>query len=75
MRIEGNIQQTEQSINQMVTLKTFVDSIKPVWQGLTGVASEELRKIRQVRVGGTQLADDLTMTSFVTLRTIREFRT
>jgi DNA mismatch repair protein MSH4 len=48
MTKEGNIQQAEQSINQVVTLKTFVDSIKPVWQALTGAASEELKKIRQV---------------------------
>jgi DNA mismatch repair protein MSH4 len=52
MRTKGNIQQTEQAINQVVTLKTFVDSIKPVWQALTGAASEELRKIRQVCPNG-----------------------
>jgi DNA mismatch repair protein MSH4 len=48
MKTGGNIQQIEQSINQVVTLKTFVDSIKPVWQALTGAASQELRKICQV---------------------------
>jgi DNA mismatch repair protein MSH4 len=48
VKSEGNIQQTEQSINQVVTLKTFVDSIKPIWQALIGAESEELQKIRQV---------------------------
>jgi hypothetical protein len=38
----------EQSVNNVLMLKTFVDSIKPVWQALTGVGSEELQKIRQV---------------------------
>ena len=38
----------EQSVNNVLMLKTFVDSIKPVWQALTGAASEELQKIRQV---------------------------
>jgi DNA mismatch repair protein MSH4 len=48
IKTEGNLQQTEQSINHVVMLKTFVDSIKPVWQALAGATSEELRKIRQV---------------------------
>ena len=48
MKTGGNIQHTEQSINQILALKTFVDSIKPVWQALTGAASDELRKICQV---------------------------
>ena len=38
----------EQSVNNVLMLKTFVDSIKPVWQALTGAASEELQKIREV---------------------------
>ena len=29
-------------------LKTFVDSIKPIWQALAGVGSTELQKIREV---------------------------
>jgi DNA mismatch repair protein MSH4 len=48
IKTEGNIQQMEQSINQVVILKTFIDSIKPVWQALTAAASQELRKICQV---------------------------
>ena len=40
-------------------LKTFVDSIKPVWQVLTGAVSEEPRKVCQVGVSGDQLALEL----------------
>ena len=71
MRVEGNIQQTEQSINQVVTLKTFIDSIKPIWQALAGAGSEELRKIRQVRLDVTLNARDLTSDSFVTPKTTK----
>jgi hypothetical protein len=71
MTKEGNIQQAEQSINQVVTLKAFVDSIKPVWQALTGAASEELKKIRQVCMNCAQCAG-LTCISFVTPRITRE---
>jgi hypothetical protein len=31
-------------------LKTFVDGIKPIWQALAGVNSDELTKIREVPV-------------------------
>jgi DNA mismatch repair protein MSH4 len=60
MKVEGNIQQIEQSINQVVTLKTFVDSIQPVWQALNGAASEELQKIRQVGLKGVRCMRNLT---------------
>jgi DNA mismatch repair protein MSH4 len=52
MKTKGNIQEMEQSINQVVVLKTFVDSIKPVWQALTTAASQELQKICQVGDNG-----------------------
>lgn len=38
----------EQSVNNVLMLKTFVDSIKPVWQSLVGAASDELRNIRSL---------------------------
>src|ERR1700743_3662793 len=38
----------EQSVNNILLLKTFVDSIKPIWQALAGAGSEELQMIRQV---------------------------
>jgi hypothetical protein len=34
----------------VLMLKTFVDSIKPIWQALAGVKSGELTKIREVPV-------------------------
>ena len=40
----------EQSVNNVLMLKTFVDSIKPVWQALVGAASDELQHIREVRL-------------------------
>ncbi|EXJ96014.1 DNA mismatch repair protein MSH4 [Capronia coronata CBS 617.96] len=44
------IQYAEQAVNQVLMLKTFVDSIKPLWQALTGASSEELHEIRQARL-------------------------
>ncbi|KEF51995.1 DNA mismatch repair protein MSH4 [Exophiala aquamarina CBS 119918] len=38
----------EQSVNNVLMLKTFVDSIKLVWQALTGCLSEELTSIRRL---------------------------
>ena len=38
----------EQSVNNVLMLKAFVDAIKPVWQAMTGVVSTELQKIRQL---------------------------
>jgi len=40
----------EQSVNNVLMLKSFVDSIKPIWQGLAGVSSDELQKIREVQI-------------------------
>ncbi|RMZ82025.1 hypothetical protein DV737_g2292, partial [Chaetothyriales sp. CBS 132003] len=36
----------EQSINTILILKTFVDSIHPVWQALVGATSAELQQIQ-----------------------------
>jgi DNA mismatch repair protein MSH4 len=44
-----DFQHAEQSINNVLMLKTFVDGIKPIWQALTGVNSDELVEIRAVR--------------------------
>ncbi|KIW80516.1 hypothetical protein Z517_07132 [Fonsecaea pedrosoi CBS 271.37] len=38
----------EQSINNVLMLKTLVDGVKPVWQALAGANSEELQMIRQL---------------------------
>ena len=38
----------EQSVNNVLMLKTFVDSIKPVWQALVGAGSGELQQIHQL---------------------------
>ena len=43
-----SFQYAEQCINNVLMLKTFVDSIKPLWQVLAGVGTAELRKICQV---------------------------
>lgn len=40
---------TEQSINQVIMLKQFVSSINPVYEALTGTASNMLNHIREVR--------------------------
>jgi DNA mismatch repair protein MSH4 len=37
----------EQSINNVLMFKTFIDSIRPLWQALLGASSEELVKIRE----------------------------
>ncbi|OQV08984.1 Mut domain-containing protein isoform 2 [Cladophialophora immunda] len=38
----------EQSINNVLMLKTLVDGVKPVWQALAGANSAELQAIRQL---------------------------
>ena len=38
----------EQSVNNVLMLKTFVDSIKPVYQALVGASSAELLQIHQL---------------------------
>lgn len=43
-----DFQYMEQSVNNVLMLKSFVDSIKPVWQILAGASSPELLKIQQV---------------------------
>ena len=43
-----NFQYMQQSVNNVLMLKSFVDAIKPVWQALAGVSSGELIKIREV---------------------------
>lgn len=44
-----DFQYMEQSVNNVLMLKSFVDAIKPIWQALTGVLSEELLNIREAR--------------------------
>ncbi|RMD44352.1 hypothetical protein DV735_g811, partial [Chaetothyriales sp. CBS 134920] len=38
----------EQSVNNVLILKTFVDSINPIWQALVGATSAELRQIQSL---------------------------
>jgi DNA mismatch repair protein MSH4 len=40
----------EQSANNVLMLKAFINSIKPVWQALNGATSQELQKIQQVPI-------------------------
>ena len=46
--VKPTFQYIEQSVNNVLMLKAFVDAVKPVWQALTGLASTELQKIRQL---------------------------
>lgn len=48
MSTKPDILYMEQSVNQVLMLKTFVDSIKPIWQSLAGCSSDDLQIIRQV---------------------------
>ncbi|KAK4942231.1 MutS protein msh4 [Elasticomyces elasticus] len=43
-----DIHYMEQSVNQVLMLKTFVDSIKSIWQALAGCSSDDLQIIRQL---------------------------
>ena len=43
-----NFEYMEQSANNVLMLKTFVESIRSVWQALIGAASIELKKIREL---------------------------
>jgi DNA mismatch repair protein MSH4 len=47
---KANFQYAQQCINNVLMLKAFVDSIKPLWQALAGASSGDLHKIRQVRM-------------------------
>lgn len=38
----------EQSVNNVLMLKSFLDYIKPVWQALGGATSQKLQEIHQV---------------------------
>ncbi|KAJ4646277.1 MutS protein msh4 [Exophiala dermatitidis] len=49
IQTKQGIQYAEQAVNNVLMLKTFVDSAKPLWQALTGAGSEELDEIRQER--------------------------
>jgi DNA mismatch repair protein MSH4 len=44
------LQTTEQAINQVIMLKQFVNSVRPVFEALTGTASTMLSNIREVCV-------------------------
>lgn len=46
---------TEQSVNNVLMLKTFVDSIAPIWRALGNSNCEELSNIYQVRVSCQKL--------------------
>jgi DNA mismatch repair protein MSH4 len=42
------LQTTEQAINQIIMLKHFVGSIKPIYEALTGTGSSMLNNIREL---------------------------
>ncbi|KAF2649594.1 hypothetical protein K491DRAFT_668687 [Lophiostoma macrostomum CBS 122681] len=46
--IKPTIQTTEQSINQVIMLKQFVGSVKPIYEALTGARSSMLNNIREL---------------------------
>ncbi len=48
MSTKPDVQYMEQSVNQVLMLKTFVESIKPIWQALAGSSSDDLQMIHQV---------------------------
>ncbi|KAK5204347.1 MutS protein msh4 [Exophiala xenobiotica] len=50
MSTKPDIQYMEQSVNQVLMLKTFVESIKPIWQALAGSSSDDLQMIHHVKV-------------------------
>ncbi len=64
----------EQSINNVLMLKTFVDSIKPIWQALAGAGSGELQVIREVsqdtRLADVSLIEDSSATRASTSKSI-----
>ncbi|EON65045.1 hypothetical protein W97_04280 [Coniosporium apollinis CBS 100218] len=43
-----SVQHTEQSINQVIMLKRFVNSVKPIYEALTGARSAMLTNIREL---------------------------
>ncbi|KAJ9645092.1 MutS protein msh4 [Coniosporium tulheliwenetii] len=43
-----SVQHTEQSINQVIMLKQFVNSVKPIYEALTGARSAMLTNIREL---------------------------
>ncbi|KAK5101573.1 MutS protein msh4 [Exophiala xenobiotica] len=43
-----DFQYMEQSVNNVLMLKSFIDSIKPIWQGLAGACSEKLQNIKEL---------------------------
>ena len=49
--MKPTIQTTEQSINQVIMLKQFVGSVKPIYEALTGARSSMLNNIREVKFG------------------------
>lgn len=43
-----DFQYAEQSVNNVLMLKSFVDAIKPVWQSLSGASSLDLQRVREL---------------------------
>ena len=50
---KATIQTTEQSINNVIMLKHFVTSVRPIYESLTGARSWMLNNIREVRASAT----------------------
>jgi len=47
-----SVQHTEQAINQVIMLKQFVNSVKPIYEALAGARSAILNQIREVSKAG-----------------------
>ena len=55
----------EQSVNNVLMVKSFVERIKPVWQLMTAVESDELARIREVLCQPSMTRHILTMSKVV----------
>jgi hypothetical protein len=63
----------EQSANNILMLKTLVDSIKPIWQALAAPRTEQLQLIREVcKRGSISTSQSNTTFSFAIRKTIWE---
>lgn len=73
-----SFQHAEQSINNVIMLKTYVSSIRPVYEALAGAQSALLLTIRDVCLPALGIEDImllLTLGSYVLLQTTGQSRT
>ncbi len=51
--LKASLQSTEQSVNNVIMLRQFIVSVKPVYEALTGARSVLLADIREVFIAFT----------------------